>query len=145
MLIPLGTGEIGGMVGKRELLPENFFNLFSPELGIGWFTILILALNGVIGITTQSHMVSMCATDRTGRDGRIGQTYGSFIKRTVTIGWLFTGLTVATLVLKSGQRLEDPEMAFGYATNVLLFPGLTGRLMVASILATNMSSASNFW
>jgi len=34
-------------------------------------------------------------------------------------------------------------MAFGYATKVLLFPGLTG-LMIASILAANMSSASNF-
>jgi Na+/proline symporter len=143
MLIPLGIGEVGGIAGMRATLPENFFNLFSPELGIGWFTIIMLALNGVIGITSQPQMVSMCATGRTENDGRIGMTYGSFVKRTVTIGWAFTGLIVAALVIQSGQNLSDPEMAFGYATRVLLFPGLTG-LMVASILAANMSSASNF-
>jgi len=143
MLIPLGIGEVGGFSGMRATLPANFFNLFSPELGIGWFTIVMLALNGIIGITAQPHMVSMCATGKTERDGRIGQTYGSFVKRTVTIGWAFTGLIVAALVIQSGQNLSDPEMAFGYATRVLLFPGLTG-LMVASILAANMSSASNF-
>ncbi len=143
MLIPLGLTEIGGVSAMRETLPANFFDLFSPELGIGTFTILMLALNGIIGITAQPHMVSMCATGRTERDGRIGQTYGSFVKRTVTIGWAFTGLIVAALVIQNGQNLSDPENAFGYATKVLLFPGLTG-LMVASILAANMSSASNF-
>ena len=143
MLIPLGIGEVGGISGMRETLPANFFDLFSPELGIGGFTIAMLALNGVIGITAQPHMVSMCATGRTERDGRIGQTYGSFVKRAVTIGWAFTGLIVAALVIHNGQDLHDPEMAFGYATRELLFPGLTG-LMVASILAANMSSASNF-
>jgi len=143
MLIPMGLDQVGGMEGMRQTLPADFFRLFSPELGIGWFTIAMLALNGVIGITAQPHMVSMCATGRTERDGRIGQTYGSFVKRTVTIGWAFTGLIVAALVIHNGQNLHDPEMAFGYATRVLLFPGLTG-LMVASILAANMSSASNF-
>ncbi len=143
MLIPLGIGEVGGISGMRETLPDNFFNLFSPELGIGWFTIVMLALNGIVGITAQPHMVSMCATGRTERDGRIGQTYGSFVKRLVTIGWAFTGLIVAALVIQNGKNLHDPEMAFGYATRELLFPGLTG-LMVASILAANMSSASNF-
>jgi len=143
MLIPMGLSEIGGFTGMRETLPNNFFDLFSPELGIGAFTILMLAVNGIVGITAQPHMVSMCATGNTERDGRIGQTYGSFVKRTVTIGWALTGLIVAALVIQSGQNLDDPEMAFGYATRILLFPGLTG-VMVASILAANMSSASNF-
>lgn len=143
MLIPMGLGEVGGFAGMRETLPDNFFNLFSAETGIGAFTILMLALNGVVGITAQPHMVSMCATGSTERAGRIGQTYGSFVKRAVTIGWALTGLIVAALVIQSGQNLEDPEMAFGFATKTLLFPGLLG-LMVASILAANMSSASNF-
>lgn len=143
MLIPMGLETVGGFSGMRESLPENFFHLFSAETGIGAFTILMLALNGIVGITAQPHMVSMCATGNTERAGRIGQTYGSFIKRTVTIGWALTGLIVAALVIQSGQSLPDPEMAFGYATRILLSPGLTG-LMVASILAANMSSASNF-
>ncbi len=143
LLIPTGLSAVGGFEGMRAALPEDFFNLFSDKVGIGAFTILMLALNGVVGITAQPHMVSMCATGETERAGRIGQTYGSFVKRFVTIGWALTGLIVATLLIQSGQSLDDPEMAFGYATRVLLMPGLTG-LMVASVLAANMSSASNF-
>lgn len=143
LLIPTGLSAVGGFEGMRASLPEEFFNLFSDKLGIGAFTILMLALNGVVGITAQPHMISMCATGDTERAGRIGQTYGSFIKRFVTIGWALTGLIVAALLIQNGQDLEDPELAFGYATRVLLLPGLTG-LMVASVLAANMSSASNF-
>jgi Na+/proline symporter len=143
MLIPAGLSAVGGFSGMREALPENFFHLFSHEMGLGWFTIAMLALNGVIGITAQPHMVSMCAMGETERAGRVGQTYGSFVKRLVTIGWAFTGLIVAALVIKNGKVLEDPEMAFGYASRELLIPGLTG-LMIAAIIAANMSSASNF-
>jgi len=143
MLIPTGLKAVGGFEGMRETLPEDFFNLFSDKMGIGAFTIAMLALNGVVGITAQPHMISMCATGETERAGRIGQTYGSFTKRFVTIGWALTGLIIAALILQSGQSLDDPELAFGYATRVLLAPGLTG-LMVASVLAANMSSASNF-
>ena len=143
LLIPTGLSAVGGFEGMRASLPEEFFTLFSDKVGIGAFTILMLALNGVVGITAQPHMISMCATGETERAGRIGQTYGSFVKRFVTIGWALTGLIVAALLVQNGQSLEDPEMAFGYATRVLLLPGLTG-LMVASVLAANMSSASNF-
>jgi len=143
MLIPAGLSAVGGFSGMREVLPENFFHLFSHEMGLGWFTIAMLALNGVIGITAQPHMVSMCAMGETERAGRVGQTYGSFVKRLVTIGWALTGLIVAALIIKNGKVLEDPEMAFGYASRELLVPGLTG-LMIAAIIAANMSSASNF-
>ncbi len=143
MLIPTGLTAVGGFSGMRASLPDNFFHLFSNELGLGWFTITMLALNGIIGITAQPHMVSMCAMGETERAGRVGQTYGSFVKRFVTIGWALTGLIVAALIVQNGKSLEDPEMAFGYATRELLMPGLTG-LMVASIIAANMSSASNF-
>ncbi len=143
MLIPSGLNVVGGFDGLHRLLPKDFFRLFSSDLGIGAFTILMLAINGIVGITAQPHMVSMCATGNTERAGRIGQTYGSFVKRLVTIGWALTGLIVAAIIIKSGQHLKDPEMAFGFASRVLLMPGLTG-LMIASVLAANMSSASNF-
>jgi len=143
LLIPSGLSAVGGFEGMRESLPEDFFQLFNDKVNIGAFTILMLALNGIVGISAQPHMVSMCATGKTERAGRIGQTYGSFVKRFVTIGWALTGLIVATLIIQSGQSLDDPELAFGYATRVLLPSGLTG-LMVASVLAANMSSASNF-
>jgi Na+/proline symporter len=143
LLIPLGLHEVGGFHSMKELLPEHFFDLINRESGIDSFTIAMLAVNGIVGITAQPHMISMCATGNTERAGRIGQTFGSMVKRLITIGWALTGIVVAALVLRQGVSLPDPEMAFGYACNILLIPGLIG-LMLSAILAANMSSCSNF-
>lgn len=143
LLIPLGLHEVGGFHSMKELLPEHFFDLINRESGIDSFTIAMLAVNGIVGITAQPHMISMCATGNTERAGRIGQTFGSMVKRLITIGWALTGIVVAALVLRQGVSLPDPEMAFGYACNILLVPGLIG-LMLSAILAANMSSCSNF-
>lgn len=143
MLIPLGLKEVNGFTGMKQVLPEHFFELFNSASGITGFTIAMLTLNGIIGITAQPHMISMCATGNTERSGRIGQTFGSMVKRIVTIGWALTGLVVAALVLKNNVTLKDPEMAFGYGSRMLLGPGLTG-LMLSAIVAANMSACSNF-
>jgi Na+/proline symporter len=143
LLIPFGLKEINGFGTMKEVLPDDYFTLFSKASGMDFFTIAMLAVNGIVGITAQPHMVSMCATGNTERSGRIGQTFGSLVKRLCTIGWALTGLIVAALVMKNEVNLADPEMAFGYATRTLLLPGLTG-LMLAAIVAANMSSCSNF-
>jgi Na+/proline symporter len=143
MLIPSGLAAVGGIAGMRKVLPPGFFQLYSEVSGLDAFTIAMLAVNGIVGITAQPHMISMCATGNTERAGRIGQTYGSLVKRLCTIGWAFTGLIVAALVVQRKLVLSDPEMAFGYACRTLLVPGLTG-LMVACVLAANMSACSNF-
>lgn len=143
LLLPLGLREIGGFTGLHETLPPHFFHLASGVSGLDGFTIAMLALNGVIGITAQPHMLTMTAAGRTERAGRVGQTYGSMVKRFCTIGWALTGLVVAAMVVRRGVALPDPEMAFGYATRELLGPGLTG-LMVSCVLAANMSTCSNF-
>ncbi len=144
MLIPAGLIKVDGFSGMRDALPEHFFDLYNEASGIDAFMIAMLTLNGLIGITAQPHTLSMNATGRTERAGRVGQTYGSMVKRFCTIGWAFTGLIVAALVLKQGTSLgTDSEAAFGYACLHLLGPGLTG-LMVACILAANMSTCSNF-
>jgi Na+/proline symporter len=143
MLIPLGLKEIGGFGYMKTVLPGHFFDLFNSASGIDAFTIAMLAVNGIVGITAQPHMISMCATGNTERAGRIGQTFGSMVKRLVTIGWALTGLVVAALVFRNKATLSDPEMAFGYACNQLLVPGLVG-LMLSAIVAANMSACSNF-
>ena len=143
LLIPLGLNQVGGFTGMREVLPEDFFKVYSAASGLDGFTIAMLAINGFVGITAQPHILSMFATGNNERAGRIGQTFGTLVKRLVTIGWALTGLVVAALVIKNGIILEDSEDAFGYATRTLLGPGLTG-LMIACILAANMSSCSNF-
>lgn len=143
LLIPLGLKEVGGFTGMKETLPDDFFDLMNKASGIDGFTLAMLAVNGLVGITAQPHMVAMFGTGNTERAGRIGQTFGSLVKRLVTIGWALTGLIVAAMVIHSGTTLEDPEMAFGYGSRELLGPGLIG-LMLAAIAAANMSSLSTF-
>jgi len=142
LLLPLGLREVGGFAGLHANLPSHFFDLVSEVSGLDWFTITMLALNGLIGITAQPHMVTLTATGKTERDGRLGLAYGSLIKRFCTIGWALTGLIVAAMILKRGASLPDPEFAFGYASRELLGPGLVG-LMVSCVLAANMSTCSN--
>ncbi len=143
LLIPAGLLAVGGFSGMRASLPESFFDLYNESSGVDGFTILMLTLNGFIGITAQPHILTMNATGRTERAGRVGQTYGSMIKRFCTIGWALTGLIVAAMIAQQGTHLGDRESAFGYACLHLLTPGFTG-LMVACILAANMSTCSNF-
>jgi Na+/proline symporter len=143
LLIPWGLKEVGGMAGMRESLRPEFFELYNQFSQISLAMIAMLTLNGLVGITAQPHILSMCATGRTERAGRVGQTYGSFVKRFCTIGWAFTGLIVAAMLTRRHETLSDPEQAFGYACLHLLGPGLTG-LLVACVLAANTSACSNF-
>lgn len=143
LLIPLGLREIGGFAGLHEALPPDFFVLYSERSQLDAFTIAMLAINGFVGICAQPHTLTMCATGRSERAGRVGQTYGNMIKRVCTIGWALTGLIAAAMVARRGASLAHPEDAFGYACKELLCPGLIG-LMVACILAANMSTCSTF-
>jgi Na+/proline symporter len=68
------------------------------------------------------------------------------VKRVCTVGWALVGLIVAAMIAQSdasAAMLGDPENAFGFACRQLLFPGALG-LMIASILAANMSTCSAF-
>jgi Na+/proline symporter len=121
---------------------EAFFELYNETSGVDAFTILMLTLNGLIGITAQPHTLAMNATGRSERAGRVGQTYGSMVKRFCTIGWALTGLIVAALVIRKTTYLDDQEKAFGYACQQLLGPGWIG-LMVSCVVAAIMSSCSN--
>jgi len=85
----------------------------------------------------------------TGKDEktcREGMLYGNYIKRFCTVGWAVVGL-VATAMVVQGRfgttALSDPEDAFGFACRQLLFPGGLG-LMIAGVLAANMSTCSAF-
>ncbi|MCC6488813.1 MAG: sodium:solute symporter family protein [Candidatus Hydrogenedentes bacterium] len=143
LLIPLGLMRVGGFEGMRESLPSDFFRVYSEVSQLDAFTIAMLAVNGLVGICAQPHTLSMNATGETERAGRIGQTYGSMVKRFCTIGWAFTGLIVAAMVIQEGHTLPEREAAFGFACRELLAPGLVG-LMIACVLAANMSTCSNF-
>jgi Na+/proline symporter len=145
MLVPLGWGVVGGLDGIRATLPPFHLSLATPS-GIGPWTIAMLTVNGLIGIIAQPHMLATVGTGKDERTCRVGMMYGNMIKRVCTVGWAAVGLIVAAMIAQGRTEissLADPEDAFGFACRHLLFPGALG-LMIASILAANMSTCSAF-
>jgi len=145
MLVPLGWEIVGGLAGMKGSLEPFRFSLATPS-GIGPWTIAMLTVNGLIGIMAQPHMLATVGTGKDERTCRIGMLFGNMIKRVCTVGWAAVGLIVAAMIAQGHAdigQLTDPENAFGVACRLLLFPGALG-LMIASILAANMSTCSAF-
>jgi Na+/proline symporter len=145
MLIPLGYEVVGGLAGMRASLEPYRFSLSTPS-GIGPWAIAMLTVNGLVGIMAQPQQLAAVGTGRDERTCRIGMLYGNMVKRVCTVGWALVGLIVAAMIAQGDANaalLGDPENAFGFACRQLLFPGALG-LMIASILAANMSTCSAF-
>jgi Na+/proline symporter len=145
MLIPLGWGLVGGLDGMQASLEPFRFSLATPS-GVGPWAIAMLTVNGLVGIMAQPHQLAAVGTGRDERTCRIGMLAGNMVKRVCTVGWAMVGLIVAALVAQGqidAATLGDPENAFGFACRLLLGPGALG-LMIASILAANMSTCSAF-
>jgi Na+/proline symporter len=145
MLIPLGWTVVGGLDGMQSSLEPFRFSLATPS-GIGPWVIAMLTVNGLVGIMAQPHQLATVGTGKDERTCRIGMLYGNMVKRVCTVGWALVGLIVAAMIAQGkadGAALGDPENAFGFACRQLLFPGALG-LMIASILAANMSTCSAF-
>jgi Na+/proline symporter len=145
MLIPLGWGVVGGMAGMKQSMEAFKFTLAAPGGITVWF-IVVLTLNGLIGIMAQPHQLAAVGTGKDERTCRIGMAAGNFIKRFCTIGWAVVGLIAAAMVVRGvvpGATLKDSEEAFGFACRHLLFPGALG-LLIACVLAATMSACSAF-
>ena len=144
LLVPVGLLRVGGFSGLHDLVSSDKFSLHAPmEMTIPW--IVTGSIMMLIGIVSQPHIMEVCSTGKTEFEGRVGFTYGNFIKRFCAMGWAFTGVIVVAMVGAGqlGGELANREEAFGIAIRELLSPGLTG-LMFAAILAAQMSSLSAF-
>ena len=145
MLIPLGWALVGGLEGMQASLEPFRFSLATPS-GVGPWAIAMLTINGLVGIMAQPHQLAAVGTGRDERTCRIGMLFGNMVKRVCTVGWALVGLIVAALIAQGHAdkaALGDPENAFGFACRLLLGSGALG-LMIASILAANMSTCSAF-
>lgn len=142
LVLPFGLARVGGFSGLHHALNPHFFAVFSPAGGeLTPFNVTMLVVSGLVGITAQPHMMAVASTGKTELNCRIGWTYGNFVKRICTVGWTLTG--VIAVVLIPGLPFQDREKAFGMMVQLLLPSGLLG-LMVASLLATAMSTCSAF-
>lgn len=143
LLVPFGLMKVGGFAGLHGLLDSTKFDLSAPqEISVAW--IIGGAVANLIGIVAQPHTMEICAAGKTEWEGRVGFTYGNFVKRFCAIGWALTGLIVLAMVANGSiPGLANREDAFGTAIRVLLPTGTTG-LMLAAILAAQMSTLSAF-
>jgi len=146
LLIPFGLAKIGGFAGLHRLVAAEKFSLAAPEeITLVW--IITASIINLIGIVAQPHIMEVCSTGKTEFEGRVGFTYGCFVKRFCALGWALTGVIVIALVadgqIDGALLAEHREAAFGVGIRVLLPVGFTG-LMFASILAAQMSSLSAF-
>jgi Na+/proline symporter len=145
LVIPVGWSLVGGLAGMKSTLGAESFSLVTPgAIGLGF--ILVLTLNGFVGIIAQPHLIASVGTGKDEYTCRIGQVYGNMVKRICTVGWAFVGLITAAIIAKGSMgvtKLDDPEEAFGFACRHLLFPGGVG-LLVACFLAANMAGCSAF-
>ena len=143
LLIPFGLSLVGGFSGLHELVNPAMFNLQAPaELSLPW--IVAASIASLIGIVAQPHTMEVCSTGKTEWEGRVGFTYGTFIKRFCALGWALAGVIVVAMAAQGIiEPLENREDAFGTAIRVLLPAGFTG-LMLAAILAAQMSTLSAF-
>ncbi len=149
-----------------SLIADEDFAKSTGQEPITPFYIVMLALGGLIGIVVQPHIMGVCGAGKTELEGRVGFTFGNFIKRFCTIAWAFTGLACIIVYLTPGNAYlvpgdpaasaaeldrisSDPELmkkfgdqVFGRAAHDILptiSHGLVGLLM-ASLLAAVMST-----
>ena len=144
ILLPFILNAVGGIEGIHEAIKDPNMLLLEDRAGeIGIFYIVVISLNGLVGIVTQPHTMGNCAAGRTEMEGRVGWMFGNFIKRICTVAWCLTGL--AAVVYFSGRDVE-PDKTFGLVAAEFLpkiLPGVLG-LFLAALLASVMSSCDSF-
>jgi Na+/proline symporter len=105
LLVPYGLYQLGGFHGLHDLVPAGQFSLHAPVETTREF-ILIMSLVTIIGIVAQPHVMEVCSAGKTEFEGRVGFTYGNFVKRFCAMGWTLTGLIVVGLAV-SGKLPAD--------------------------------------
>ncbi len=136
LALPFAFQGVGGMQGIRDAGGPDFVRLigesFSPLM------ILALVTTSLFSIVSQSHIMSVTSSGRTEWEGRVGMTYGNFLKRFCTVGWCLLGV----VWFVRNPEVPNPDTVFGDAVASLLPIGFRG-LMLASIMAAAMSTCDS--
>jgi len=141
LLIPFVWSAVGGVNGIRTTLPhaDALFRLVAPgEIGFYW--IVVVTINQLLGFVSQPHIMSNNAAGRTELDNRIGFCAGMTLKRLCSIGWALVG--VLAIAYYNGNEIH-PDHVFGALVRDLLPVGFAG-LMIACILASVMDNGAVF-
>jgi Na+/proline symporter len=136
LLLPFALAAVGGIGALREKLPAAMFSLFSSSTEITPFVVIMLTLNGLVGVVALPHHMAIGGAGKTEMSCRMGWTYGNIVKRFATLAWAFTGVLASALV--PGLLGDSREQALGAMILQLLPQGLVG-LMIAAMVASLMA------
>lgn len=152
LLLPFVMSAVGGMSGVREQISDpSLLSLVAPGK-ITTFFVIMLGLQGLVGIVAQPHIMGVCAAGKTENEGRFGFMVGNLIKRLCTVAWCLTGIAAVAWYLQQGIPLETirteafADQIYGDIAHEFLpkiMPGLLG-VFLASLLAAVMSSCDSF-
>ncbi len=112
---------------------------------IGWFYVIMLAVNGLIGIVAQPHTMPISGAVKSEREAQIGSVYGMVMKRICTMAWTLLGMCTIALYPAITHKPEIDQM-FGRLAHDLLpqvAPGMIG-IFIASLLASIMAACGAF-
>jgi SSS family transporter len=144
LLLPFAFSAVGGFAGLHEnITNESMFSLVAPGQ-INAFHIFMFAINALVGIVTQPHIMGVCGAGRTELDGRVGFAGGNLLKRVCTVAWMLTGMCAVVMYVDLDKTSID--QVYGTMARDLLpkvMPGLVG-IFLASLLASVMSSCDAF-
>ena len=144
MLLPFALQAVGGFSGLHQHIADpHMFSLVDPG-EINLFHIVMFAINALVGIVVQPHIMGVCAGGRNEMDGRVGFAGGNLLKRVCTVAWMLTGL--CAVVMYTNLDGKEVDLVYGKMAHDLLpkiLPGLVG-LFLAALLASVMSSCDAF-
>jgi len=141
VILPFALHKVGGITGLRESLnDETLFHMIAPKGSqITVFYVIIISINALIGIVTQPQTMGMGGSGKTEMEGRVGMTYGSFIKRICTMAWVLIGMCAIAVYVGKNINIDYVYGQMGHDLLSPIAPGLVG-LFIASMLAAVMSS-----
>ncbi len=145
LLLPFLLSAVGGLDALHQKLSADKLSLVAPA-EIGVFYVTVIALNGLVGIVSQPHVMGNCAAGRTELDGQVGFMGGNLLKRVCTIAWTLIGVAAIVYLSERGRSDINPDNVFGQMAREFLpqvLPGLLG-LFLAGVLAAVMSSCDAF-
>ncbi len=139
VLIPLGLWEVGGFSGLHaKISPDAFWLAGSPYSDFTAVSIAAITFGSFIQILGLQHNMSAAGSAKDENTARFGMIAGGFTKRVILIFWMLCGL-LAVAIFSGGNRLANPDTAWGALSSHLLPVGLIG-IMLSGMLLGHMPS-----
>ena len=158
ILLPFAFHVLGGFSGLHAHVAESvqrmhavnptvsipsvsgMWSLVAPG-GITWFCLIVIALNGMLGLVVQPHAMPIAGAVKSEKEAQIGSVYGSLMKRVCTVAWTLLGMCAIALYPAVTNKDEMDQMfgrlAYDFLPNAM--PGLLG-IFIASLLASIMAA-----